>query len=200
MREARLGKVTVRLVEGDLTRQVADAIVNAANEALAGGGGVDGAIHRVGGPSIMQELRARYTGCPTGEAVVTGAGNLKARYVIHTVGPIWQGGRRNEESLLARAYGSCLLKANELGCTSIVFPSLSTGAYGYPLDQAARVAVNTVADRLQIVPGSLQTVTFCLWGQAAMQAYERVLTAKLGGSGGRSERGGGRPGERGFGR
>src|SRR5919202_6086320 len=181
MREVRIGTTMLRLVEGDITRQAADAIVNAANEGLLGGGGVDGAIHRVGGPTIMAELREKYDRCPTGEAVVTGAGNLKARYVIHTVGPVWQGGRRNEESLLARAYGSCLVKANELGCKSIVFPSLSTGAYGYPLDQAARVAVSTIVDRLQIVLGSLQTVTFCLWGQAAMQAYERVLTAKLGG-------------------
>ena len=170
----------MRLVEGDITRQVADAIVNAANEALAGGGGVDGAIHRVGGPTIMQELREKYKGCKTGDAVVTGAGNLKARYVIHTVGPIWQGGRQNEESLLSRAYGSCLVKANELGCTSIVFPSLSTGAYGYPLDQAARVAVNTIVDRLQIVPGTLHTVTFCLLGAGVLQAFERVLTAKMG--------------------
>ena len=181
MREARVGKVMLRLVEGDITRQVADAIVNAANEALAGSGGVDGAIHRVGGPSLMEELKSKYKRCPTGEAVVTGAGNLKARYVIHTVGPIWQGGRHNEESLLSRAYGSCLVKANELGCKSIVFPSLSTGAYGYPLDQAARVAVSTIVDRLQIVPGSLQSVTFCLWGKDAMQAFDRALTAKLGG-------------------
>ena len=180
MREARVGKVTVRLVEGDITRQAADAIVNAANSALAGGGGVDGAIHRVGGPSILEECR-KIGGCPTGQAVVTGAGNLKARYVIHTVGPVWEGGRKGEEGLLARAYGSCLIKASELGCKSIVFPSLSTGAYGYPLDQAARVAINTVVDRVQIAPGSLQTVTFCLWGQQAMQAFERVLTGKVGG-------------------
>lgn len=183
MRETSVGRTRVRLVEGDITRQAADAIVNAANEDLIVGGGVDGAIHRVGGPSILQETREKYPrGCPTGEAVVTGAGNLKARYVIHTVGPVWEGGRHNEERLLAKAYGSCLVKANELGCTSIVFPSLSTGAYGYPLDQAARVAINTILDRLTITPGSVQSVTFCLFGQQAMRAYESALTAKLGGA------------------
>src|SRR6476646_10176749 len=143
MREARIGAVTLRLVEGDITRQPADAIVNAANEGLLGGGGVDGAIHRVGGPSIMEEC-ARIGGCPTGSAVVTGAGKLPARHVIHTVGPIWQGGRKGEADLLAKAYASSLMKASELGLRSIVFPSLSTGAYGYPLTEAARVAMRTV--------------------------------------------------------
>src|SRR4051794_12027577 len=155
MRETRVGRVAIRLVEGDITRQPADAIVNAANEALIGGGGVDGAIHRVGGPSIMEECRA-IGRCPTGQAVVTGAGKLPAKYVIHTVGPVWEGGRKGEANLLAKAYGSCLIKAIELDCRSIVFPSLSTGAYGYPLPDAARVAVSTVVGRLQVAPGSLQ--------------------------------------------
>ena len=180
MREARIGRIMIRLVEGDITRQPADAIVNAANELLAGGGGVDGAIHRVGGPSIMEECRA-IGRCPTGQAVVTAAGRLPARYVIHTVGPIWHGGRQGEEALLAKAYGSCLIKANELGLKSIVFPSLSTGAYGYPLDQAARVAIRTVVDRLRIVPGSLETLTFALMGRDAQRAYEQALTSALGG-------------------
>ena len=179
MREARIGSVTLRLVEGDITRQAAEAIVNAANEALRGGGGVDGAIHRVGGPSIMAECR-QIGRCPTGQAVVTGAGNLPARHVIHTVGPIWEGGRKGEENLLASAYGNCLIKASELGLKSIVFPSLSTGAYGYPLAQAARVALRTIVGRLQIAPGSLQTVTFCLFGREALKAYEDALTALLG--------------------
>lgn len=181
MRETRVGRVMVRLVEGDITRQAADAIVNAANEFLMGGGGVDGAIHRVGGRSIMDELREKYDSCPTGKAVVTGAGYLKARYVIHAVGPVWEDGRHGEENLLAAAYGNALSKAIELECKSIVFPSLSTGAYAYPLDQAARVAVTTIIDRLQIVPGTLQTVAFCLWGQQAMQAFERALASKMGG-------------------
>ena len=179
MREARIGSTTLRLVDGDITRQPADAIVNAANSALAGGGGVDGAIHRVGGPSIMEECR-KIGHCPTGEAVVTGAGRLPARYVIHTVGPVWQGGRRGEAELLARAYAACLLKASELGLRSIVFPSLSTGAYGYPLDEAARVALRTVIGRLQIAPGGLQSVTFALWGREAMAAYERALGSLMG--------------------
>ena len=140
MRQATIGKTTLRLVEGDITRQPADAIVNAANEALSGGGGVDGAIHRVGGPTIMEECR-KLGHCPTGQAVVTAAGRLPARYVMHTVGPVWRGGRQGEENLLASAYASCLVKAAELGLKSIVFPSLSTGAYGYPLRDAARVAM-----------------------------------------------------------
>jgi O-acetyl-ADP-ribose deacetylase len=179
MREARIGRIMLRLIEGDITRQPADAIVNAANEALAGGGGVDGAIHRVGGPTIVEECR-KIGHCPTGQAVVTGAGNLPARYVIHAVGPRWKGGRKGEEDLLASAYAACLVKAAELECKSIVFPSLSTGAYGYPLNDAARVAMRTVIGRLQIAPGSLQSVTFALYGREAMSAYEKALTALLG--------------------
>ena len=179
MRETRIGRTILRLVEGDITRQRADAIVNAANESLAGGGGVDGAIHRVGGPSIMQEWR-QIGHCPTGQAVVTGAGHLPARYVIHAVGPVWQGGRHSEENLLASAYAACLVKAAELGLKSIVFPSLSTGAYGYPLSQAARIALRTVISRLQVAPGDLQTVTFCLFGRDTMSAYENTLSSLVG--------------------
>lgn len=178
MREGRIGRTILRLVEGDITRVPADAIVNAANSALAGGGGVDGAIHRAGGPSIMEECR-KLGGCPTGQAVVTGAGRLPAKYVIHTVGPIWEGGREREQDLLASAYGACLIKANELELRSIVFPSLSTGAFGYPLEPAARVALRTVTERLQIAPGSLQTVTFALFGRLALSVYEQTLTSLL---------------------
>jgi O-acetyl-ADP-ribose deacetylase (regulator of RNase III) len=181
LRETRIGRAMLRLVEGDITRQRADAIVNAANEALAGGGGVDGAIHRVGGPSIMQECR-QIGHCPTGQAVVTGAGHLPARHVIHAVGPVWKGGRQGEENLLASAYAACLIKAAELGLRSIVFPSLSTGAYGYPLSQAARVALRTVIGRLQVAPGDLQTVTFCLLGRETMAAYENALSSLAGSS------------------
>jgi O-acetyl-ADP-ribose deacetylase len=178
MRETRIGKVTLRLVEGDITRQVADAIVNAANSALAGGGGVDGAIHRAGGPTILEECR-QIGSCPTGQAVVTGAGRLPARYVIHAVGPVWEGGRRGEENLLASAYGNCLIKANELGLRTIVFPSLSTGAYAYPLNQAARLALRTIIGRLQISPGSLQTVTFALMPRNVYTAFDQALGALL---------------------
>jgi O-acetyl-ADP-ribose deacetylase (regulator of RNase III) len=176
MRETRIGRTVLRLVEGDITRVAADAIVNAANTELTDGSGVNGAIHRAGGPSILAECRA-IGGCPTGQVVVTGAGRLPAKYVFHAVGPIWRGGRQDEERLLASAYGACLVKANELQLRSMVFPAISTGVYGYPLDQAARVALRTVIGRLQIVPGSLQTVSFALFGRAALQAFEQALTA-----------------------
>ena len=178
MREARIGKTILRLIEADITRQSAEAIVNAANPELAGGGGVDGAIHRAGGPTILEECR-KIGGCAPGQAVVTGAGRLPARYVIHAVGPVWTDGRHGEENLLAAAYGNCLIKANELGLRTIVFPSLSTGAYGYPLNQAARVALRTIIGRLQISPGTLQTVTFALMPHAAYSAFEQALGGLL---------------------
>lgn len=179
MRETRIGPVLLRLIEADITTVPADAIVNAANEGLRGGGGVDGAIHRAGGPTIMEECR-RIGRCPTGQAVVTGAGRLPARYVIHAVGPIWRGGQHGEAQLLASAYTSSLARARELGARSIVFPSLSTGAYGYPLQEAARIALRTVIDQLRTSPGQLECVTFALYGSAALAAYERALAEVLG--------------------
>lgn len=179
MREAQIGPVRLRLIEADITTVPADAIVNAANEGLRGGGGVDGAIHRVGGPTIMEECR-RIGRCPTGQAVVTDAGRLPARYVIHTVGPIWRGGQHGEAQLLAAAYASSLDRASELGVRSVVFPSLSTGAYGYPLQDAARIALRTVIERLRSAPGQLESVTFALYGPAALAAYERALDELLG--------------------
>lgn len=143
--QATIGGQTVELVQGDITQQQLDAIVNAANSRLAGGGGVDGAIHRRGGPAIMQETARRYPeGCPTGSAVISGAGNLPAKYVIHAVGPVWSGGGRGEAALLAGCYRRALELAVERGCSSIAFPAISTGAYGYPLDAAAEVALGTV--------------------------------------------------------
>ena len=140
-----IGHSMLELVTGDITEQATDAIVNAANSQLAGGGGVDGAIHRRGGASILTETRQRYpAGCPTGDAVLTGAGNLAARYVIHAVGPIWRGGHNREAELLASAYRRSLEVATAHGCQSVAFPSLSTGAYGYPLPQAAQTALQTV--------------------------------------------------------
>src|SRR3954469_16028373 len=134
----------LEFVLGDITQQEVDAIVNAANSRLAGGGGVDGAIHRAGGPSIMEETRQRYPdGCPTGSAVITRAGNLPAKYVVHAVGPVWSGGTRSEETLLASAYRTSLDLAAAHDCRSIAMPALSTGAYRYPLASAARVAVKT---------------------------------------------------------
>src|SRR5690606_9295009 len=132
-----VGETEIRLKQGDITREEVDAIVNAANSGLLGGGGVDGAIHRAGGPEIMEEcrqIRARQGGCPTGKAVVTGAGKLKARYVIHAVGPVWRGGDGGEEELLRSAYRESLQRAAERQLQRIAFPSLSTGAYGYPVD------------------------------------------------------------------
>jgi O-acetyl-ADP-ribose deacetylase len=143
--QVHIGACVLELVTGDITRQTTDAIVNAANSQLAGGGGVDGAIHRAGGPAIMAETRQRYPqGCPTGDAVITGAGQLPARYVIHAVGPIWHGGQHREAERLASAYEKSLAVAVAHQCHSVAFPSLSTGAYGYPVALAAHTALTTV--------------------------------------------------------
>ncbi len=135
---------TLELAEGDITEEQTDAIVNAANSGLAGGGGVDGAIHRRGGPSILEETSRRYPqGCPTGSAVISAAGKLASRYVIHAVGPIWQGGQRGEAEALASAFRRALELASEHGCKSIALPALSCGIYGYPVDQGSRIALAT---------------------------------------------------------
>jgi O-acetyl-ADP-ribose deacetylase (regulator of RNase III) len=169
---------TLVLMQGDITTVEADAIVNAANSRLAGGGGVDGAIHRAGGPEIMAECR-RIGGCPTGSAVATTAGRLRARHVIHAVAPRWTGGSRGEPELLASAYRRSLELADELGDHSVAFPSLGTGAYGYPVDQAAQIALRTVIDYLRN-DTQIARVTFVLFTDADLQAYERALEALLG--------------------
>jgi len=171
---------TLELEQGDVTRQEVDAIVNAANRHLAGGGGVDGAIHARGGPAIMAETRAKYPdGCPTGSAVVSGAGNLGARYVIHAVGPVWRGGQEGEPDLLAAAYRRCLELAVEHECRSIAFPSLSTGAYGYPTDKAARIALRTAIDFLheQAKPELVRFVLFDAGSYGAFSAALEELTS-----------------------
>lgn len=165
---------TLGLLVGDITTIPADAIVNAANSALAGGGGVDGAIHRAGGPSIMAELRARYNGCPTGSAVVTGAGSLPARWVIHAVGPRWQGGGRGEAGLLASAYRTAFGLAEELGARSVTFPAISAGIYGYPLEEAARIALETIAECLAGAT-SVERATFVLFSPDTYRVFARVL-------------------------
>jgi O-acetyl-ADP-ribose deacetylase (regulator of RNase III) len=175
--EFKIGKTVFFLEEGDLTLQETEAIVNAANSRLAGGGGVDGAIHRAGGPRIMEECR-KIGGCPTGEAVITTGGNLKAKYVIHTVGPVYQDGNRGEARLLASAYHESLKLAHKKGIQSVAFPSLSTGAYGYPLEEAARIAVKTVVDYTREHP-VFNRVGFVLFGNQAYQTYVRAAEKEL---------------------
>ncbi len=168
------------LVVGDITTQAVDAIVNAANSRLIGGGGVDGAIRRAGGPAIEQEcaaIRAERGGCPTGSAVITTAGRLPARYVIHAVGPVWQGSGHGEADLLASAYRSSLTLAAERGVRTIAFPSISTGVYGYPVALAARVAVRTVAEAL--ASSAFREVYFVLFSDQDFDAYAEALTEIL---------------------
>jgi O-acetyl-ADP-ribose deacetylase (regulator of RNase III) len=164
----------IELVHGDITREATEAIVNAANSSLLGGGGVDGAIHRAGGPQILQEcrtIRASRGPLPPGQAVSTTGGQLPARYVIHTVGPIWTGGDRGEPETLASCYRESLRLAEELGVASIAFPSISTGAFGYPVLEAARIALPTVAG---VLPGcrSVRLVRFVLFDRATLEVYE----------------------------
>jgi O-acetyl-ADP-ribose deacetylase len=167
----------IELAQGDITLQRVDAIVNAANSRLAGGGGVDGAIHRRGGPAIMRDTEQRYPdGCPTGSAVISTAGGLDAKYVIHAVGPVWSGGRRGEAELLAGAYRRCFELAVEHDCRSIALPALSAGAYRYPLAEAARIAVETAADFLRR-HGRPELVRFVLFNAEAYAAFEVALSS-----------------------
>jgi O-acetyl-ADP-ribose deacetylase (regulator of RNase III) len=174
---ARTGK-TLKLTAGDITRVAADAIVNAANSALAGGGGVDGAIHRAGGPSIMAELdeiRARIGRCPTGSAVATGAGALPARFVFHAVGPVYRDGRHGEPDLLAACYRKCFELADERGARSVSFPAISTGVYGYPLRDAATIAVGEVARQLERADGAVQEAVFVLFDRKAYDLFAQAV-------------------------
>jgi len=175
--DATIDATTLSLIKGDITDEATDAIVNAANSRLAGGGGVDGAIHRAGGPAIMVECR-KIGGCPTGSAVITTGGNLKARYVIHTVGPIYKDGRHNEPLLLESAYISSLKIATDKGLKSVAFPSISTGAYGYPIEEASSVALSTVFSFIRNNPG-LVLVRFVLFSQADYDVYSRTLASLL---------------------
>jgi len=173
--EFKVGKATVRLVLGDITEMETDAIVNAANSSLMGGGGVDGAIHRKGGPKILEEckrIRAAEwpQGLPTGKAVITSGGNLKAKHVIHTVGPVWRGGNRGEPELLAQAYQNSLKLAVAKGLKPVAFPSISTGAYGYPVEGASRVALEAVKEFLE-KEDSLDEVVFVLFSESALEVY-----------------------------
>jgi len=164
---------TLEVVQGDITQQDTEAIGNAANSRLAGGGGVDGAIHRAGGPAIMAELRANYKGCPTGSAVITGGGNLKAKYVIHAVGPIYSGSPKDAE-LLSSAYRKSLELCTQHKISSIAFPSISTGVYGYPVEEASRIALTTVRDYLTDHP-EIKLVRFVLFDTKTFDVYKEAL-------------------------
>lgn len=175
-----IGSCVLELVQGDITEQQVDAIVNAANSRLAGGGGVDGAIHRRGGPEIMAETREKYPdGCPTGSAVVSGAGRLPAKYVIHAVGPVYRDGRHGEAELLASAYSKSLDLAVKHECRSVAFPALSCGAYGYPLNDAATIALRTVLEFLREHQAP-SLVRFVLFGQDTYNVFMKVLTDLVG--------------------
>jgi len=178
--EAQILNTRLVLERGDITRQQVDAIVNAANSSLLGGGGVDGAIHRAGGPAILEACKrivARQGGCPTGEAVITTGGDLPARFVIHTVGPIWSGGKRGEADLLASAYRSTLRLAAQHALKSIAFPSISTGAYRFPLEPAAAIALRSVEAFLSGETHALREVRFALFSDRDLAAYEGALRA-----------------------
>ena len=172
--EINIDGTVISLKKGDIVKEETDAIVNAANSKLAGGGGVDGAIHKAGGTEIMAECR-KIGGCPTGSAVITTGGMLKARYVIHTVGPVYAGGTRGEAKLLAGAYESSLKLAAGRGIETIAFPSISTGAYGYPAEDAAVIALKTVIEYAGTHKGFFKLIRFCLFSDKDLETYRNAL-------------------------
>lgn len=170
---------SITIVRGDITRQETDAIVNAANSGLRGGGGVDGAIHRAGGPTIAEQckqIRERDGGCPTGSAVITDGGKLNAKHVIHAVGPVWHGGRSGEDEALAKAYTSCLQLACQYELKTIAFPSISTGAYGYPVERAAKIAIAAVG-RFCETNDFLEEIRFVLFDEPTFNKFKDALEA-----------------------
>jgi O-acetyl-ADP-ribose deacetylase (regulator of RNase III) len=179
MTSVKVGKGTIVLKEGDITEQGTDAVVNAANSGLMGGGGVDGAIHAAGGPRILEEcvqIVKRIGRLPPGQAVITTAGDMRAKFVIHTVGPIWRDGTKGEAQILASCYTQSLKLAQDEGIRSISFPSISTGAYGYPLDLAAKVALKAVKEFLEQNSG-IDEVFFVLWGKESFEAYNKASSS-----------------------
>jgi O-acetyl-ADP-ribose deacetylase (regulator of RNase III) len=176
--EKRYGDTVLKTIVADITTLKVDAIVNAANSSLMGGGGVDGAIHRAGGPEILQECKAivqKSGRLPTGEAVMTTAGNMVAEHVIHTVGPVWHGGKKGEPELLGNCYRNSLKVARENGLKRIAFPSISTGVYGYPVDGAAHVAVRAVVETVEAHHGAFEEIIFCGFDAGTEREYARVL-------------------------
>jgi O-acetyl-ADP-ribose deacetylase (regulator of RNase III) len=171
--DARVSAERIEVVEGDITKLAVDAIVNAANSSLLGGGGVDGAIHRAAGPELLAECRL-VGGCPTGEARITKGYRLPARHVIHTVGPVWRGGANREDELLASCYRSSLELAVRNGVRTIAFPAISTGVYGFPVERAARIAVREVRDFLAH-DGTIEKVLLVCFGRDALDAFSRAL-------------------------
>jgi len=173
-RTRSVGAGTLELVRADITLLEVDAIVNAANKSLAGGGGVDGAVHRAGGPEIMRELGERYDGCPTGSAVITGAGRMRARFVIHAVGPRWRDGEHGEPDLLASAYRTAFQLASEQGVSTVAAPSISTGIYGFPIERAAPIALAEARRALAAGPPP-ERITFALFSDSDLSVFSRAL-------------------------
>lgn len=173
--ERTIGSARIEVVQGDITKESVDAIVNAANSSLLGGGGVDGAIHRAGGPAILEECR-RLGGCETGDAKITTGGHLPARYVIHTVGPVYRDGRRGEPALLASCFRRSLEVARENGLRRVAFPAVSCGVYGYPVREAARIAMETVVQELR-AHGGIDLVRFVMFTPDVRRAFEEALEA-----------------------
>lgn len=175
--QVKINESMLELVQGDITKQDVDAIVNAANSSLLGGGGVDGAIHHAAGPPLLEECR-KLGGCPTGSAKITRGYKLKARHVIHAVGPVYSDGKHNEPALLASAYRTSLELASQNQCASIAFPAISTGAYGYPMEEAARIAFRTIIDYLEQHP-EIKLVRYVLYDARAFAVHRRVLEQVL---------------------
>jgi O-acetyl-ADP-ribose deacetylase len=173
IREVGNGQLMLR--RADITTLAVDAVLNAANASLAGGGGVDGAVHRAAGPGLMRELNERYQGCPTGSAVITGAGRLPARHVIHAVGPRWRDGDHGEPELLASAYESAFALASQHACVTVAAPSISTGIYGFPIELAAPIAISAAVVALEQPGTSVREITFALFSDADLEVFARAL-------------------------
>lgn len=177
-----IGSTSISISQGDITKEELDAIVNAANSSLLGGGGVDGAIHRAGGPQILEEcraIRARQGSLAAGKAVTTSGGKLKAKWVIHTVGPVWRGGNSNEAETLSNCYTNSLMQAAECGAKSVAFPSISTGAYGYPVEEASYVAASAVAQFVRNNSSAIDEVRFVLFDNASFNFYKSAVEKAL---------------------